>query len=144
MKFAPKSENEIKSMLLMQPGQYKYTVASATNAISKSGNEMIKLVLSIWDEMGLEHHIYDYLLEQMPMKLRHFCESSGLIDRYELGALDAENCVGKSGMLEIEIQQGTQKADGGMYPDKNAVKDYLCVAKSNQFDESMFDDNIPF
>jgi hypothetical protein len=84
MRFTPISKEEAdkqskKSYTLLSEGDYDFVVISATNKISKSGKDMIELVLGLYD--GKENpvaRIYDYLLEDFQWKIRHFCESVGL------------------------------------------------------------------
>jgi len=148
MRFTPRTEKEIQSMNLVNPGTYDFVVVESLEMISKSGNEMIKLQLKIWDESGQEKTIHDFLLEAMAFKLRHFCEATGLLSKYEEGAFNAEDCLGKSGKVEIIIQEGNFKPDGSKYADKNSVKDYIKNpgdAKPEPSKESFQDDNdIPF
>ena len=133
----------------MDAGIYPFEVSEAIDKKSKSGNDMIELKLKIWDQLGHERQCFDYLLESMAHKLRHFCEVGGLIDKYDSGDLQAVNCIGKSGHLELVIQVGKPKPEGGYYPDKNSVKDYIKTEKDainapiNNIDPA-FDDSIPF
>lgn len=154
MKFTPKSEEEIASMGLMEAGLYKFTVLDAEDQVSKTGNEMIKLTLRVHGD-GAMHTVFDYLLEKMAFKLRHFCEHSGLLKKYEAGDLAADDCLDKTGVCEIIVQPGQEKYDGSKYPDKNAVKDYCANHHANQSKDAVppttghpaFDDDlndIPF
>jgi hypothetical protein len=122
MQFTPKTEQEVMAPLLLPAGLYEFKVVDAENCISKSGNDMIKLTLTVWAESAVT--IFDYLLEAMAHKLRHFCSATGLIAKYESGTLEDIDCVGKEGLLELIVQKGKQKDDGSMYPDRNAIKDY--------------------
>jgi hypothetical protein len=148
MRFQPKSESEIQSMNLLQDGVYPFEVVEAHDRISKSGNDMIELKLKLWDSEGHERIIFDYLLEKMAYKLRHFAEISGLLDKYESGEINYLDCLHKTGNVEITIQKGQQKNEGGYYPDKNSVKDY--VKKGNGLlisapkKDDFLDDEIPF
>lgn len=147
MKFQPKSEEEIKSMGLIDEGTYPFEVLEAKESKSKSGNDMIEMKLKIWDHQGRERICFDYLLEAMAYKLRHFCEAANILDKYEAGQLTALDCVGKQGYLELTIQAGKQKPDGGYYPDKNSVKDYLKEKPSAESGAPVDDfeqDSIPF
>ena len=150
MRFQPKTDEEIQSMSLIPEGRYQFQVSDATNEISKtSGNEMIKLKLIVWDQEAHERIVFDYLLESMAHKLKHFCQAVGLIDDYESGILDNMKCIGKSGTLDLIIQKGKINPSGGVYPDKNVVKDYVVVdkvpedAKTMKADPTVNDD-LPF
>lgn len=154
MQFKPKTQEEIlfesAAMSLITPGIYSFEVIEATNKLSKAGNEMIQLKLKVWDDNGRERIIFDYLLESMAYKLKHFCETTGLLGKYEMGVIDETDCLGKSGLVDIIIQKGSKKTDGSLYPDRNSVKDYLIkegftkpkltLAANND----IVDDDIPF
>jgi hypothetical protein len=112
---------------------------------------MIELKLKIWDIDGSERIVFDYLLEAMGFKLRHFSKICNLLDKYESGVLAAEDCVGKSGNLELIVQQGQPRIDGGYYPSKNSVKDYVesqavvhASEVQHQSEHPLLDDAIPF
>jgi|ERR1044071_770516 hypothetical protein len=142
MKFQPKTEEELQHMGLIDAGVYPFQVMEAVDKKSKSGNDMIEIKIKIWDSEGRERQCFDYLLESMAFKLRHFCETTGLIDKYNLGQIQSSDCIGKSGNVELIIQQGKQKPEGGYYPDKNSVKDYIKSGKKEV--ENSFSDDIPF
>jgi hypothetical protein len=149
MRFTPKTEQELQAMSLVEPGQYSFQVVEAQDQVAKSGNEMIKLKLKIWDNAGRERLIFDYVLEAMAFKLRHFCDATGLTEKYESGELRASDCPGKAGKLELALEQGKQKPEGGYYPDKNTVKDYIkpegAVSKPAEAPKDEFDSqDIPF
>lgn len=143
MRVTPRSEQELQESLVIPKGIYAFEVASAEDAVSKSGNEMIKLQLRIWDAQGKVHFIYDYLLDSLAFKLRHFAEYTGLIEKYNMGGINAEDCLYKSGSVELMIQEAKDN-----YPMKNAVKDYVKTdrsAKVSAPDVPFEDDlDIPF
>lgn len=150
MNFQPHSEQEIQAMGLIEEGVYPFEVIEAADKKSKSGNDMIELKLKLWDNLGRERQCFDYLLEAMAFKLRHFCEAVGLLDKYEAGSLQASDCLSRSGKLELVIQEGKQNPNGGTYPNKNSVKDYIkpeggAVSKpSEEAKDDGFSDDIPF
>lgn len=121
MQFTPRSEKEVSQYSLIPKGEYDFEVLEAEDCVSKnSGNEQIKLKLGLYvgDKRRL---VWDYLLPALEYKLRHFCDSVGLLAKYENGTLTAEDCVGRSGKCKIDIQRDP----GGFYEDKNVVKDYV-------------------
>jgi len=120
MRFTPKTEKELAEEGLLKPENYEFEVLEASDETSKSGNPMIKLKLNVFGKDGQTHHIFDYLLEAMAFKLRHFCDGAGILPKYEAGEVTAFDCKGKSGIVLISIQ----KDKDGVYPDKNVVKDY--------------------
>jgi|SRR6185503_2271199 len=150
MRFTPKTEQEIQTMALVEPGEYSFQVIEALDQVAKSGNEMIKLKMKIWDNMGRERLIFDYVLEAMAFKLRHFCDATGLTEKYESGELRASDCPGRAGKLELGLEESKPNPNGGMYAPKNMVKDYIksegTTAKLTEAIKDEFDNNadIPF
>src|SRR5574343_548988 len=120
MKFKPMTEDEIVSATLLEAGEYPFEVLAASEEISKAGNEMIRIKLAVFGPDSKQAHVYDYLMEKMAFKLRHFCETTGLLARYEAGTLSELDCEGKTGMVKLSIEAGN-----GTYNAKNVVKDYV-------------------
>ena len=122
MDFTPKKEEDLKSFDLIPDGTYDFDVLKASDEVSKaSGNEMIKLTLGVYVDGKITKWVFDYLVPSMEAKLRHFCDSTGLLSEYEDGSLEAFYCKGRSGKAKIGVQKGQ---DG--YSDKNIIKDYVC------------------
>jgi hypothetical protein len=122
MRFNPVTEEEAKKSargFLLEPGECEFEVRDATDETSNSGNPMIKLTMDVFDKTGKKAIVYDYLLEAMAHKVRHFAYAVGLGHFYEAGEFDAEHCVGKGGRLIIR----TKKQQG--YEPKNDVADYV-------------------
>jgi hypothetical protein len=146
MNFKPKSREEIESMGLMKAGLYPFQVSTAKDKTSKNGNEMIELNLEVFDNEGRAFHIFDYLLEAIPQKLFGFCSTVGLEPQYHSGILSSNDCIGRTGYVEIDIQKGAPNPTGGNYPDKNSVKKYLTKPSANNLKNNTqdFDDDILF
>lgn len=119
MKFTPMTQEEIARASLLEAGVYGFEVIGALDKISKAGNEMIELKLNVFGEER-ETHVYDYLMEKLAFKLRHFAECTGLLGEYESGTLDAYRCNGKVGYCKLAIDPGN-----GDFGPKNVVKDYI-------------------
>jgi hypothetical protein len=123
LSFKPKGEDELQTRDLLQPGEYDFEVLAAEHAVSKkTGNPMIKLKLGVWRPNGSQQFVWDYLIASMEAKLRHFCDTTGLLPKYQAGTLAPEDCVGRSGKVKIAIS----KDKDGQYPPKNEAKDYVC------------------
>ena len=122
MDFTPKTEEEIKKANLLENGDYDFDVLVAEDAISSKGNEMIKVVVGIYVGSNIGSRVFDYLLPSMEAKLRHFCDTVGLLKEYQAGNLAASMCEGRSGKCRIIIQEDKT----GQYGPKNVVKDYIC------------------
>lgn len=119
--FAPKSEKEIQESALAPAGEYDFDIINAENTISSNDNPMIKVEIGLYIGSEVKNHVFDYLLPAMEAKLRHFCDTTGLLARYENGGLEAADCIGRSGRVKISIEPATEK-----YAAKNVVKDYIC------------------
>jgi hypothetical protein len=136
MKFTPKTDEQLSSENLLPEGIYPFEVAEASNQTSKAGNPMIKLKLLVYHEDS-PRVIFDYIMEKMPFKLKHFCKVTDQLQRYNAGTLEAHDCAGKTGSVKIAIEEATG------YPSKNVVQDY--VLNQDQIDKvngqtKMFDD----
>jgi hypothetical protein len=164
MQFQPKSDKEIEEMNLWPVGEYGFEILDEVtigskfyetkDTRSKKEKEMIQLVVKVYNAEGGFKILMDYLLEDMPAKLRHAAAACGLLDKYETGTLLANDFRGKSGNLKLVIQKGKEKEDspGDFYPDRNAIKDYVTSGDVNTFAPppghpaagGFIDDTIPF
>ncbi len=136
LKFTPRKDEELSNLL--EEGEGQFEVIKAIKKESKSGNPMISLVLKCWDAKGNQGNIFEYLILNDNVfsmrKIKHFCYSVGLEQKYESGELNAYECENKSGNLII----GIQKDKTGKYPDKNSVYDFL---KKKEIDIKKVDQN---
>ncbi len=127
MNFQPRTVEEITNekrqfatQSLLPPGWYDFEVMAAEEAVSKkSGKDMIKLKLRVFNPNGGEKHVYDYLIETAPTHLFDFCESVGLENEYHAGTLTADDCIGKAAKVQIIIDDKDKN-----YPPKNVAKNY--------------------
>jgi len=120
MKFTPKTEEEIKTDMLLPEGNYQFMVLNGEDTVSKKGNDMIKLRLAIYDGPDMKSKVYDYLLESFEFKLRRAADTCGLLDQYNSGELTGDMFAGCSGWLKL----GIQPAKDGFDP-SNTVKEYI-------------------
>jgi hypothetical protein len=143
MKYAPKSEEELRK--LIQPGIWDWECLKAEEKKSKSGNQMLELLLKVYDTQGNSNLVNDYILETADWKIRHFAFSCALGSVYESGCIEAHMCVGQSG----RCKGGIEKDKTGQYPDKNKIIDYLesdesYVKKQENKPDDLDDTEIPF
>ncbi len=146
MQFNPRTVEEITNekrefatQSLLPKGWYDFEVMEAAEAVSKkSGKDMIKLKLRVFNPNGGDKHVYDYLIETAPTHLFDFCESVGLEDAYHAGTLTAEQCRGQAAKVQIIIDDKDKN-----YPPKNVAKNY---ASAQSFQKAPEDngDEIPF
>ena len=125
MRTEPKSDAEIQAMMVMPEGTYPFVVLESKERVSKNGNDMIELKLEVLDDQNRPHTIFDYLLASMAFKLKHFCEATGLSDKYDADDLTAADCLRKRGYVELKADKAPRIVDGREYPPKNSVKDYI-------------------
>jgi len=111
MKFIPS--------ILLPEGQYDFEVLESYDMVSKQGNEMIKLILRVFNEEGRETVVRDYLVAAMAHKISHFCICADLSENYERGELSAADCEGASGSLHLIVSHEVG------YDPQNQVKDYF-------------------
>ena len=144
LQFTPKSEDDLKQFDLLPAGEYDFEVLAAEHAVSKtSGAPMIKLKLGVYRPNGSQQFVWDYLVGAMEAKLRHFCDTTGLLGKYQSGSLTPEDCNGRSGKLKLAVEQDKN----GKYPHKNVAKDYVCrKAKplTPPANEGPAEDDVPF
>ena len=120
LSFQPETEEQVLNLL--KDGVYDFSVSEAKDAISKrTGNPMIKLTLVIWDKNGDKRFITDYIMTSYMRKLKHFCDATGLIDKYNEGSLTATDCLDKTGKLKLVIKNEIDSP----YPPQNEVQDYV-------------------
>lgn len=120
MRFTPKTENELAQANLLPAGVYQFEVVEAVDKVSKSGNDMIALLLKVFRDDGDSFvFVNDWIMEKIPYKLAHFCAAAGITEKYESGVLDADDCVGVYGACKVAIEPG------GDFPPKNVVKNYV-------------------
>lgn len=125
MNFNPLSETEVLN--LIPAGEYDFLVKEAEDRHSKTGNEMIKLTLAIWDANGNERIVFDYLLDKLMYKVKHFADAVGLEEKYLAGGYSAQDCLNLSGRCKVIVDEPEENSP---YPPKNSIKDY-CKADKN-------------
>ncbi len=152
MTFKPRSEEEVKAAMLAPKGDYDFQVLEAEDTVSKSGNAMIKINIGIFRGEAMSNRVFDYLMPAMEAKLRHFCDTCGILAAYEAGTLSAEDCKGRSGRVKLIIEED----ETGKYDPKNVVKDYICrgakplagavapVTQATNVPELKDDSDVPF
>lgn len=134
MKFNPIDELEDgpKKYEPLPEGQYDYSVIEAEETVSTAGNDMFKIKLSVKNRF-----VYEYILmtAKQAWKLKSFCESIGIIDRYKTGVINAGDLVGCVGRCEL----GIEPASNG-YDAKNRVKKWI-KKQNDDFGKSRVDED---
>lgn len=131
MNFTPKTDKEIAADALWSAGNYRFEILDRAmlgnreietgDTVSKNGDDMILLVVKVFNGDGRGRVVPDYLVARSPKKLRQAAIACGLLAEYDAGSIDGEAFIGKTGMLKLTVE----KDKTGQYPDKNAVAAYL-------------------
>lgn len=153
MQFQPKTEKEIAEMNLWPVGVYNFEVIervtlggknyATSDCTSKAGNDMILLVLNVFNDAGDCKVLMDYILESGAAKLRNVAVACNLLDKYENGQLFAADFIGKKGDLRL----GIEIDKSGQYPNKNRVANYITEKTEKESSSAVhpaLDDSIPF
>ena len=77
MRFQPKTEQEVAGDGVWPASEVDFEILEATETVSKTGNEMIKLRVRIYNAEGRSKTLFDYLVatEGWAYKVRHFAEA---------------------------------------------------------------------
>ena len=91
------------------------------DTVSKNGDDMILLVVKVYNAQGGARVLVDYLLGRYPKKLRQAAIACDLLSEYATGSISGASFIGRTGMLKLTVE----KDKTGLYSDKNAVAAYL-------------------
>src|SRR3954449_4738454 len=111
MKLKPKTEQEVAAARLWSAGNYDFEILEAEETESRSGNDMIKMRVAVYNAEGKRRTVFDYLLdtEAMGYKVRYCAAATGNLDSYERGELQADDLVGRTGTCKLTIRKGTDE-----------------------------------
>lgn len=155
--FAYEVLNEQEAMAerfqLMKEGEYDAIISASTDTVSaNSGNPMMDMTVSVFDDNGKSHDIRDFLVftKTMMWKVVHCADSAGLLPEYESQKFCSNAIIGKRVRVKVNIESGGEipedklkgKPVGSKYPDKNKIEDY--VKKEDQKPLNTNNDGVPF
>ncbi|HKC68451.1 MAG TPA: hypothetical protein VKG26_09485 [Bacteroidia bacterium] len=144
---------------LLEEGTYKGAIEVVETKPSSSGNPMLVIHLRTWNREGAPKEITDWipLIPSMIWKLRHLCESAGLLKEFEDKSFKPDMLLNRDAMMKIKCKAASPipdnklngKPPGSMYPANNAVEDYLPIAKNSGMKplpevKDDFNDELPF
>jgi len=111
---------------LLRSGIYDAQFREAVEKQSKRGNDMIEVLVAVFDGEGGEREFRDYLNDSTlgAVKLRHACAAVGAISKYESGDISAADFTGR-----VQVKIGTEKRRG--WPDRNCIEDYYDSASAS-------------
>lgn len=136
---------------LMKEGIYEGVITSSQDTRSSTGNPMMDVTVTVYDENGKPHDVRDFLVftKTMMWKVIHFCDSAGLLKEYEAGKLCSQVAIDKRVMVKVAVEEGSEipqdklkgKPLGSKYPDKNKIGEY--IKRSEQGAQVPNGDNPP-
>lgn len=107
MNFEPISEQEAKAeqFSAWDTGIYDFEVIAAIEKVSKKGNPMFELELTLFKPNGATRKCKAWIVmtEGMRWQLRHFCNATGLAEKYASGNLADRDLVGRTGSAQVGI-----------------------------------------
>ena len=156
--YQPMSEQEAMAerFQLLKEGEYDAVITASSDSQSKTGNPMMDMTVSVYDENGKSHDVRDFLVftKIMMWKIVHFADSAGIVKEYEAGKLCSETAIGKRVRVKINVEEGNEipedklkgKALGSKYPDKNKIEDYVKKDEQKPLanEDDPFDDDVAF
>lgn len=131
------SEQEAMSerFSLIKEGVYEGIITSSQDTKSSTGNPMMDMTITVYDENGKPYDIREFLVftKNMMWKVIHFADSSGLLKEYEEGRLCSEVAINKRVVVKVVIEEGKEipqdklqgKPIGSKFPDKNKISEYI-------------------
>ncbi len=135
---------------LLKEGEYDAVITSSSDSQSKTGNPMMDMTVSVYDENGKAHDVRDFLVftKQMMWKVVHFADSAGCLEGYQDGQLCSEMVTGKRVRVKIAIEEGREipedklkgKPLGSKYFDKNKIEDYIKKEDQKPHEQKVSDD----
>jgi hypothetical protein len=145
--FEPRTDEQFKQQIeerrremLLQDGEYDFTVKDAKQMTSQSGNEMFKLFLEVYDKKGKPRLMFDHILlnGNWDFKIKKLCDTLDISDLYKSGKLEADYFINKSGFAKI-CQENDRKMGW-----QNKIESYLIKSKDVISTDQIIDDDLPF
>lgn len=155
-------EAEQERFQLMKEGEYDAVISSSEDKQSSTGNPMMDVTLTVYDEEGRTHNVRDFLVftRSMMWKIISCADSAGILPEYNQGRFCSNTLINKNVRVKIGIEEGRQipedrlqgKPVGSVYPAKNKVTAYikkseqkpLGHAKPSVAIEQLEDEDVPF
>jgi len=161
IKYEVMSEQEAmqERFQLLKEGVYDAVISASMDTISAtSGNPMMAMTVSVYDENGKSHDIKDFLVftKALMWKVIHFSDSAGVLKEYAEGKLCSDVAINKRVKVKIVVEEGNEipqdklkgKPLGSKYFDKNKIDDYVKKSEWNSVDKkssnNFQDDEVPF
>lgn len=154
MNFTPKSESELNDNILLPDGQYKARVYDSKDTdelgnglVTTKGIDKINLICEVFNHDGKSTKVMTVLTTAYMKLLKHFCDVSGLIEKYNSGSLNANDCrnAPKDFIVDISTRSYISNKNGQeIYV--NQINDFLPIENKSQVEEFIDSElsDIPF
>ena len=151
---------------LMKEGEYEAIIIASEDTVSaNSGNPMMSMILSVFDDAGRAHSVKDYLVftPKMMWKVIHCAKSAGLEKEYGAQKFCSDIIMDKRVRVKIVVKEGgiipedklKDRPLGSRYPAQNSVYDYLECSNQGKVSNAVqntrnpvaddeLDDDVPF
>ena len=116
--------DEVQGLVPVEPNTYLCSVKEAKTGVSKSGNEKIDLQWQIEEGPFTGRIIFDTLVwhEKALFRVKQTLIAFGYEENFS-GNVEAEDLIGNSALLVVDIEESTQLDDTGEpYPPRNRVR----------------------
>lgn len=148
MRFDPISEQEAKAeqFSAWETGIYDFEVIAAEEKVSKKGNPMFALEVTLFKPNGASRKCKAWIVltEGMRWQLRHFCEATGMAKQYMGGEIADRDLVGKTGSAQVGINDNGYNCIDDWIAQDVEVKSKVIETPQNLAVVSDDDDDIPF
>jgi hypothetical protein len=150
LEFTPQSDEAIDNLKtredeerLLSDGEGRFDVITCAAKVSKSGNNMLCVKLKVWDCNNKSGFIDEYLMTGEKSffirRIKSFCDSIGIIDKYNSGKLNASD-INNSHNGKIII--GRRKDNNGKL--QNTVTEYIKKSEDKNTINEDLNDDIPW
>ena len=119
MKYDPKEAIEC-----LPEGQYEATVTETQESVSKKGDPMIVVTLTIYKPTGGEKTIKDWIVAPW-WKLKKLAKACGRLAEFEGGEFRDGQYVGSTLMVDLEVESSDK------YGDQNRIVAYSPVERKS-------------
>lgn len=135
--YQPMTEQEAlnERFQLLKDGIYDAVITKSEDRQSSSGNPMMDMTVSVYDDNGKEHSVRDFLvfMPVMMWKVINCAKSAWVLKEYEAGEFCSQVVIRKRVKVKIVTEPGKEipvdklngKPRGSLYPDKNKIEDYI-------------------
>lgn len=116
LSFKPQTDEELLNLL--PDGVYKFKVIEAMSKTSQTNKQMIMLTLST-SYRNKEVKVKTVLMADLLYKVKHFCDSANISEKYESGMLASKDCIDRNVWAKVKTKRDEQ------YGIRNDITDFV-------------------